>query len=204
MTILIASVLFSMVIGCQQKPSPSPPPSEADIPARYTAYTNEQGLFSISYPSDWELYFHTDEEWEYSANKIINSIESDVPLERSYVYYIAGLPESDYIPGVQIQFAPLPEGVSTHDDFVDTMIAGVGWEDFHMNTRLKTTVDGRGATIVDYQGTHHNSFRLRVLTLVVMRTDKVSYAVACASTVEDFSKWEDDFYHVLESFHILR
>ena len=193
-----------MVSGCQQK-SPSSPVSPAtEIPAHFTTYTNKQGLFSISYPSDWELYPITDEEWEYSASKVINSIESDVPLERSHGYHIAGLPETGYIPGVQIEFAPLPEKVVKLDELTDTLVAEVEWDDFRVNTRLKTTIDGREAAIVDYQGIHDSNYRLRVLALVAIRSNKVRYGVACASTVEEFSRWEDDFYHILTSFRILR
>ena len=52
----IASVLvLALVIvapGCAEEEPPTV--IEPEIPAHFTTYTDEAGLFSISYPPDWE------------------------------------------------------------------------------------------------------------------------------------------------------
>ena len=59
------------------------PKSESDltIPAHFTTYTNEEELFSISYPLDWEVALWAIEDIEQSTKELITSIESDLPVE---------------------------------------------------------------------------------------------------------------------------
>ena len=49
LSVLVVALMIA-VTGCAQKEAPA----ELEIPAHFTTYTDEAGLFSISYPPEWE------------------------------------------------------------------------------------------------------------------------------------------------------
>ena len=77
-------------LGCaEEKPPLSPEPP---IPAHFTTYTDELGLFSISYPPDWELALSLVKGFEESSKELLKSMEFDLPLESTSMIFLAGMP----------------------------------------------------------------------------------------------------------------
>jgi len=131
-----------VVLGCAQKEAPP----ESAIPTHFSTYTDETGLFSISYPPDWEPALSHIEDVEGAMNELLTSIKEDIPIERTRLIFFAGLPtEAGYTPQVNILVESLPGIVWTHDNMVEAEIQGLKEivQDYHEISRVKTAVDGR-------------------------------------------------------------
>ena len=196
--------LMTAVPGCaEEKP---PPLAEPAIPAHFTTYTDEANLFSISYPPDWELALSLIEGLEQATKEIIKSIETDVPLERSSAIFFVGVPtEEGYAPNVNIGVESLPGGGWTLDEAVEASIRGIKQvvEEYHEFSRVKTTVGGREAVIIDSEVDFPGLGRLRALQMCVL-VGKVAWFVTCTPPAGEFSQWEDDFHDIVRSLRILK
>lgn len=194
-------VIGGLLLGACAPTSVSEPP----IPANFITYTDESGLFSISYPSDWELALYLLEGLEEITKNIITSIESDAPVERLGYIFFAGLPtDTGYMPNVNIGVESLSRVIS-HDEMVEANIRSLKSlaKDYHEFNRVKTTIDGRIATIIEYEfvvPTVGNCHFLAMVTLV----GKTSWIVTCGARPEEFSNWKDDFDSIVRSLRILR
>jgi len=201
-------VICVLLLGACGVPTTTPPApvSEPEIPSHYTTFTDEAGLFSISYPPDWESALSLIPDAEAAAKDIITSIESDLPVEKLRTIFIVGIPiEERYLPNVTIGVGPKPVGVQTHDEMLEAEIAGIKQmiQDYHEFSRVKTTVDGREATILDLEGAHPQIGKFRILQMYVL-VGKTVWLVTCTSSSEEFSTWEEDFQTILRSLRILR
>ncbi|MHA2314939.1 MAG: PsbP-related protein [Candidatus Hermodarchaeia archaeon] len=195
---LVMVTLIAGMVGCTQP--------EPEIPAHFTTYTDELSLFSISYPPEWEPALELIEGLEQAVKDIISSIESDVPLEELSVIFLAGLPtEIGYNPNVNIVVEPLSEPGVTHDEVVAGVIEGnkAVVSDYHEFSRVKTTVDNREATIIEYQGTYPELGTVRYVQMVCL-VSKTAWGVACAALPDEYSEWEDDFDAIVRSLRILK
>ena len=203
-TILAIALILVMVatcMSCKQKETIT----EAEIPIHYTTYTDEMNLFSISYPPDWEPALSVLEEAELLVKEVIDSIEAGLPLENSSLIFIAGLPTAmGWEPNVNIGVESIP-GVYTHDEAVEAEIQGLRiiLENFRLINQIKTTVDGREATIIEYKGTMSIIGEVHPLQMLLL-VDKVVWVVTCSPPQGEFDEWEDDFYHIVRSLRILR
>jgi uncharacterized repeat protein (TIGR02543 family) len=178
---------------------------EPAIPAHLTTYTDELGLFSISYPPEWELALEVIEEAEQAAKDIVSSIASDLPVEEVSLLFLAGLPTitGGYIPGVSIAVEPLLE--MTHDEVVTAAIEGLKavMSDYHEFSRVKTTIDNRTATIIEWQGTVAGLGTYRCVQMIFL-VSKTAWVVNCTALPDEYSKWEDDFDAIVRSLRILK
>jgi hypothetical protein len=130
--------------------------------------------------------------------KLGSSVESV-----STIFLAGRRTERGYDPSVTIIIGPLPAGVSTHDEWIEAEMQGSkkAFPDFKEFSRVKTSVDGREATIVDWQNSLDGkviSHCLQMYTLV----DQSPWVVTCCTTTGDFDKWKDDFDIVVRSLHV--
>jgi hypothetical protein len=179
-------------------PSPSPTPPELEIPANFTTYTDESNYFSISYPQDWQTAT-TDQ----NSKEVISNLKSGVPIKGASTIFSAGRPTAtEYEPSVSIIVEPIHEGTSTLDGIVDAEVQAARSviHDYQVLSTVKTTIDGREATIIDADGTIPGEGRyfLSMITLV----DKTIWVVGCSANVDDFAKWEKDFNTIVRSLKI--
>ena len=214
------SKLTAIIVGCivavivLAVVAANPPPStetEPVVPDHSVTYTDQLGLFSISYPSQWALALEYMEGVEQAARDIIDSIVSDRPVGRAGLLFMAGLSTAtgdttmSFNPNVVVNAQPLPEGTWTHNKVVTAQIEGLksNLSDYQEISRVRTTVDNRAATIIEFQGsiagsgTRHNL----VMLLLVGRS---AWTVMCTSFPGEFSGWEDDFDAIVRSLRILK
>jgi len=209
--ILLVLLPVAAVVGCQQQPAPATPtptptPAEPTIPAHFTTYTDEAGLFGISYPPDWEPALSLIEDLEEATKELLESIESDLPLERASFIFFAGVPtEVGYDPNVNIVVESLPGVIWTHDKVVEAGIRGIKdvVQDYHEFSRIKTTIGGREATIVDWEGTFPELGTFHELQMFML-VGKVVWTVTCGTGPEKFSDFEDDFHAIVRSLRIFK
>ena len=198
---LIIGVSTIVLLGCGQETL-----TEPEIPVHFSTYTDENALFSISYPPDWEPALSIMEEVMEYAKDAIRSIEEDLPVEKSSLIFIAGLPiETGYMPNVNIVLGPLPLVVSTNDEFVEAQIRGIKSlvEDYHEFSRIKTTVDGREATILECEGSYPELRKGHFLQMFIVQ-GKNGWVVTCTPPSGEFNKWEEDFNSIVRSLPILK
>ena len=201
-------------LGCNHQAEPAPttvppsPPSMApspEIPANYTTYTDDTNFFSISYPSDWEPALSLIADIEKEVKEVINDIKSGLPLEKVTVIFLAGQPMAGgiYNPNVNIAVEPILEGVSTLDQMVEAEVRGAKTiiQDYREYSRVKTTINGREATILDYEGTLPGIAKRRMLQMMTLVGETI-WVVSCSSTYEDFATWEKDFHTIVRSLQI--
>jgi len=197
----IIAIIVIVAIATHPPTSIEPEPA---IPADFITYTDELGLFSISYPPEWELGLEYTEEIEQFSNDIINSITSDIPVEETLLLFIAGLPiAGGYLPNVNIVVEPVHGIMWTHDQVVTAGIEGIKATglDYYEFSRVKTTVDGRTATIIECRvnlaefGTFHYMF----MCCIVNRT---VWTVTCTALPDEYIEWEDDFDAVVRSLRM--
>jgi hypothetical protein len=205
-TIVIAFVVG--VSGCSQKQVSLTPTAteEPAIPANYVTYTDESGLFSISYPPEWDVDQSRLADIEQAVKDYIKSIDSNIPVEKASILFMAGKKVGEaYMPSVNIAVEPVPQGVHTNDQLVEAELKGVKAvvEDYVQVSRIKTTVGGREATILDHEYTLPSMGRFHLLQMIIL-TDKAAWTVTCGSFPEDFSKWEKDFQSIVRSLRILK
>jgi hypothetical protein len=175
-------------------------------PAQTTTYTDEANLFSISYPSDWKTALAQIEGLEQSTEEIASSLESGTPIEKtSYIFLAGRRTATGYEPNVIVAVEPIPAGTSTHDEIVEAevQIAKEALPDYQVLSRVKTTVDGREATILDAEGTPPQSVPLHYVQMITT-VDKTVWVVTCAALAEHFTRWENDFNNIVESLRILK
>ncbi|NVM23136.1 MAG: fibronectin type III domain-containing protein [Desulfobacterales bacterium] len=180
--------------------------TETTIPAHFVTYTDEMNLFSISYPSDWELALSLIPDLEEAVREIIASIEADAPIEQVRAIFLAGVPsETGYSPNVNILCESFPIGGLTHDQMVELEIRGIKdfCYDYDEYARVKTSVGGRVATIVEHEttcpawGTQH---QLQMCILL----GKIVWIVTCTPPSGEFSQYQDDFHEIVRSLRILK
>jgi len=188
------------------EPSPTPEEPEPEIPAHFTTYTDELSLFSISYPPEWEPIPGVIEEAEQAVKDIISSIASDLPVGNSSMLFMAGLPTMEgFMPNVNIVVEPLAETMWTHDEMVTAAIEGVKavLSDYHEFSRVKTTIDNKTATIIEFQGNYAGFGTYRFVHMYLL-VSKTVWGVGCTTLPDEYSKWEDDFDAIVRSLRILK
>ena len=190
--IIAACTVAIIVIAVIATRPPSALEPEPTIPAHYATYTDGLGRFSISYPPEWEL------DLEYLE---------DISVEGAQFLFMAGLPtmEGYYAASVNVVVGPCPGIICTHDAMVSAEIAGMkATEPGCLElSRVKTTVDGRTATILVSQDpiSYEPTCAYAQMFLLVGRTE---WCVTCITLTGDYSNWEDDFNAIVRSLRILK
>ena len=111
-TACIIAIIVIVVVATRPPASTEPEPA---IPAHFATYTDELGIYRISYPPEWELDLESVDDIENFAEEMISSITSDIPVEEAHIIFVAGLPVTGgYIPNVNITVEPLNATIWTH------------------------------------------------------------------------------------------
>ena len=186
-----------------QAPTPPPVTTEPEKP-NFTMYTDESGLFSISYPADWE---QTTSEVPIGqkAPEAINRLKSGLPIEEFSVIFMAEEPgDGEYAPYVNIGLEPVPPGVSTANQMVDSDLAAGrnNFADFQVLSRTKATVDGREAVIFDWKATVREDKYPLYSYQMYMLTDQAAWTVTCGTDPEIYTQWKNDFDTIVKSLRI--
>jgi hypothetical protein len=184
----------------------SVPFTELPIPDYYSTYTDQVGLFSISYPPDWEPALSLVPDMEKSIKDILTAVKSDSNVDSARIVFISGKQYgSGYAPNVNIVVQSFPGVVLNHDAVFEASIRGLRqiMPDYREVSRVKTTVGGRQATIFEIEGTYPQLGRIHTLSMMVL-VGKTSWLVTCSPPSGEYDAWEDDFQSVLRSLRILQ
>jgi len=199
----IIAIIVVVVIATRPPTSLEPEPR---IPAHFTTYTDELGLFSISYPPEWELNLGVIEEREQAIRDVISCIDLDLPVENVSLLFIAGVPTIiGNSPNVNIVVEPCPLIVCTHDAVVNAEVEAAKMivTDFQELSRVRTTVDGRRATILVSQGTFPYTPTQHYVQMICL-VGRTVWVVTCGALPDEYSEWADDFDAIVRSLRVLK
>jgi hypothetical protein len=196
---------LSFLVGCSS-PVNTSTFVEPEIPATFQVYVDNQGLFSIAYPCDWEFVTSRMEESEGFIKNIIESI----PNEKGQSVFSGGLPikykYEKYYPYMVVTVVPLPAKIKTMDQVIKNVFASnyTNVSNYRQYSRTKTTVDGREAAVIEWEGVwpSNNSWS-RSLEMVTLIGNN-AWVVICTSSPDDFDDWASNFRSVVVSLRILK
>ena len=180
--------------------------SVAQLAATYTTYLDEAGLFSVSYPPEWEPLQHIIDEVKDFIVGVISSHELGVATEKASVLFSAGLPiETGWMPNVNLLVEPLPPGVATGDQYVEAAVRVISLvaQDYREISKKKTRVDGRDTTLLEYRSTFPDLPETHVLLSVAV-VGQNAWLLTCTVAPGEFDKWASDCNAVARSLRILR
>jgi len=94
----------------------APTPTSMLPPSDFVTFTDESDVFSISYPSHWELALSLMPEIEEITEDLIESKASGFPADKVGIVFFAGVPAPNaYLPSVNIVAESLPAGLSVEE-----------------------------------------------------------------------------------------
>ncbi|MCP4609012.1 MAG: hypothetical protein GY845_09915 [Planctomycetes bacterium] len=209
-TIVIFVILSGLLVVCSSCKESVPklefqPNPETTIPAHFTTYTNE-GIFSVSYPPDWEMDLSIIEELESDMKEFGKNIFEADSLEAVQLMFTAGKSFEGYLhPNINVLIEPLPKNVSNTDEVLYAEIKGMKqvFDNFEEVHSYKTIIDGREAAILEFEadlyGTHAHDL------MMFMMIDEIIWGITCTlfPDFEDFEDYETDFLSIVRSFRVL-
>ncbi len=201
--IIAACILAIIVMAVMVIRPATPMEPEPAIPAHFTTYTDESGLFSISHPPEWEPDLEYMQELEQFSRALIGAVTSDIPLEESSFIFLAAPPMEAL--SVNIVVEPLPGIMWTHDRVVTAAIESLKLvvSDYHELSRVRTTVDGRPATIIECQATLRGLGTCHYVFMICI-VNNTAWTVTCAAHPDEHRYWESDFNAIVRSLRILK
>ena len=215
---LIVAIVASIFLtsGCAatipESSLPEPVPTlvpEPEIPTNFATYTQE-GLYNISYPSDWQpITSIMDEAWE--GIKIEMEEDPLVYLEDTAMLFGAGkmTPETyyyteGYYPTVNIITALRSTGYWTLEEIVkvESQYARENTPGYKEFSVYNVIVDGREAIIYDVEDNAPGYEKWRYIQLYTIKDDFV-WCVTCGCESNDFNDYEHIFISIVRSLKIL-
>jgi hypothetical protein len=196
--------LLSLLVGCTS-PATTTTFVEPAIPANYTTYVDERGLFSISYPDYWEVITSQLLDAKAASDAAVKSNNNGFPIEVVTATFGAGLSDgySYSEPLVYVGVEPLPLSVRSQDQLIQAVLRGTEMiiPDYHEISRTKTIVDGREATIIEWEGTFPQYQKSRYFQMYLLAGGS-AWGVECIPPVGESDYWRNDFNSIFRSLRI--
>jgi len=208
-TLIIVGTLLVAILLLLGACAPTPTPegeqtSEPAIPAHFTTYTHE-GLFSISYPSDWRPATSIMEELLEETKKEFEARDPTADIENIGILFFGGKETLEgYYPFVNIITDLRSAGYWTLDE-VDEANSRYDRENtpgYKELSLYKVIVDGRDASILVSEDNEPGYGRWRYIQLTMVKGDFV-WLVTVGSEYQDFNDYEDTFNSIVRSLRIL-
>ena len=199
-------VLLSLVMGCSSSTAATATTQPFQIPANFTTYTDENSLFSVSYPNQWEPV--ADLAGVNSQMKdSVKAIKSGLPIDKASMLFMSGLKNSTgYYPAVAVVVEPAQGLVLNNGLALQAEINGLKKLDpnYQEVSRTKISLNGKDATIFEYKAHFSTTTGLMHNLALVCLVDKTIWTLTCSAKDEDFSRFSDDYNNVARSFQITK
>ena len=206
-TTALVLILSVILMSCGGMPSNSGDEG-FKVPNNYTTYTDENKLFSISYPYDWEL---TTEEYLASSDdlKALNEyLSSNKPnptplkMRNSWIFGAYKDVSWNVVPNVHLDVMPLPEGEWTAETYIDWQSQGRYKE--YLQERLN--VDGR-ETIVLRGEVASSDPRVKDPYISIYANTVIKntlWVTRCSVSGAAIDKYERDLQIIVRSLRVLK
>jgi hypothetical protein len=180
--------------------------SEWVKPEHFLTYDDPEGLYSISYPSDWKVDLATIRQTEDFVRDYISDIDEGIPVDQTTILFLAGIPTSTgYHPNAVVVIEPVPAGVVGVRTLMSTQINGLDAiaEDFKEVSRERLKIGGLDAYILEYKATLPGLPSIHALLMVTIKDDTI-WSITCSAItdLDDFTAYKDDFHAIVRSLRI--
>ena len=180
----------------------TPAPPMVSIPIYFQTFTSSDGLFSISYPREWEA--------DLSQIEAREELLSD-PSAR-IVFFGGKKSQGEHNPTVGVTTIPAPEGDWNVADLTEAVVKKYSqMTGLTLKSRVQTTVYGRQAALLDIEfstaelgfgAAVHGSEPARCLQMFT-RSKRFIWIVNCVAYPSgDYMLFKDDFQAIAKSFVI--
>lgn len=184
--------------------------SNQSIPSNFTTYTHE-GLFSISYPKEWEPALSIIEGMRKEVNGYINSIGGTGFSDEAQIVFFGGISSIDnsYNPNVNVTIIPVniqKIDLKILEGLVDMMIQGYTEqaEEFKKIFQKTEVINGKQAVLLECEARYPNIGSLHALQTILYDGEFV-WSITCGVIPPlSFSTYKDDIYAIPRSLKILR
>ena len=184
--------------------------SEPSIPTNFTTYTDELGLFKISYPVGWEPDLSRIKTLKQETEKYMKSINSKGTLEYSNIVFFGGAPlDSVYNPNISIVIVPLGNekvNLEVLEYVLEYAVQGFkeDAEEFHELSRITTIIDGKQAMLLESE-VRYPYFNSMHSLHVLLSGERFFWIITCVVIQPlNFNEFKDDIYAMVKSFKILK
>ncbi|MBA7589778.1 hypothetical protein ES708_31868 [subsurface metagenome] len=205
-TVTALTILLPLTLSCATPELEPTTTAEPPIPTHYSTYTSE-GLFSISYPQDWQPATSLIEQLTEWTEEWLQSVDPAAEIPEGLAFlFVGGIPsEEGYMPSVNVVIQPRAAGYWALDEIVE---AEHQWcmmylQDYREYSRTETIVDGRESVIIDCEFYDPSLGMFRDLCLFTVK-DEFAWSVTCSCYNENFQEYEDDLNSIVRSFRILK
>lgn len=203
--------LVTAMIGCSAEPAP--PTFEAlptpTTPPDFVAFVDESSLFSIAHPPSWELAMSNLPEMEQFIIELVQSKDSDLPLDNAGIVFNAGFPAEELLdPSVSIVVESLSEEMSI-EEFAQASENGLAEfvTGLQIHSRSAAVVGGRESMILDFEYDISTfapgaTGTLRDVELFLV-DGKIGWSVRCGGTTPQIEDYLEICDAIVRSFRIL-
>jgi hypothetical protein len=204
---VVTALLLTCVAGCSSAGAKTTTTTEAfQVPADFTTYTDETGLYSIAYPNQWEPVADIA---GFSANvkQALNDLNTGANLDAASMLFLSGLKNSTgYYPSVTMVVEPASVLMLNNDIAVQAEVNGIkqGTTNYQEVSRTKLSINGKSAAIVEYKANFSATTPLMHDYLLVCLSGKTIWTVTCTAMDTDYTSYSADFDNVFKSFQILK
>jgi len=192
-------VALLSITGCTFELKPDP---LDEVPAHFVTYTDDSGLFSISYPGGWETGFSVIENRDQKVAQAVSSIEGNKSLEQITQLFLAGKKLGEgYVPFCQISVGSAgSEYVHNVRADINAVIEGSTSSYRHIDTADKYS-NSEKAIVDQYEFMLNNSVKVQVMQMVFV-TERHYWLITCTDLSENYESNKSDFPAILESFRV--
>ena len=184
--------------------------SNQSIPNNFTTYTHE-GLFSISYPKEWEPVLSIIESMKQKTNEYLKSIGGTVIPDEIQIVFLGGIPFANdvYNPNINVAIAPVGKqkiDLEVLEKFAEMMIQIYKEEtkDFKKIAQKAEVIDGKQAILLECEALYPNLSSFHVLQTVLYDGEFMWIITTGVVPPIRFSTFKDDIYAISRSLRILR
>ena len=204
--VLFMVILLALTPGCSSVSGTTTITQPFQIPDNFTTYTDENSLFSIAYPNQWEPLSQSELTSLYAQVKdAINSIKSGEDVDKASMIFMAGKKTGNgYYPYAGIVVEPAPSVVFTNGLAVQAAVKGIKQlaSSYQEISRIKTMVNGKDAAILEYTAQFTSTTLLMHNVVLICLSGKTIWSVSCSATDTDYNHFSSDYNIVLRSFQI--
>ncbi len=175
-----------------------------EIPSDFVTYTDDNNLFSISFPSAWTVDQSKLNEFKEESLDVLRCMESDTPVEETKTLFFGGYPNTanEYLPSLQIVIGST-KGLTMERLSEDAIqMLEVLFEDFELFEKSNVVIGGNEAILFDYAYTVPEMGRVRLINVLTV-TGATTWHVRCGTSEEYFATERLAIRNVASSFRVL-
>jgi hypothetical protein len=203
-TLLFTTTIVTMlsIMSCTTSTLTSAPSSEPPIPSNFTTYKSD-GLFSISYPTEWVPATSIMDELLEDTISRMKADDPKLVLENVSMLFLCGIEnKGGYSPSVSIVIDSRNGQTLEEYDEATRRYSMKSTQGYHEYSSIKTVVDKRQAIISDTEDNEPEYGVWRYIQLVTVK-DEFVWIVTCGSKGIDFQTYESEFYSIVRSLQVL-